>query len=255
MNLLHLQSARCSVHCAWISTAIAALLLAAASQANSQNPEMRPVPPEPGQVRTFFLKNVSNQNDINDIQTDLRNVLPRTKIYGIATENAITLRGTPEELETAQKLIAELDRPKKIYRVTYTITELDGGKRLTARNISVLVSDYGKGILKQGTKVPIATGASGSSSDVTTQFQYVDVGLNLEASAYGSELRTKIEQSSVADEKSSVGPQDPVVRQTSLEGTSPLAAGKSVVLGAMDIPGTTHQQQISVTTELLPQQE
>jgi type II secretory pathway component GspD/PulD (secretin) len=236
------------------------LLLAAASPARSQNPEMRPVPPEPEQVQTFFLKNVSNQNDINDIQTDLRNVLPRTKIYGIATENAITLRGTPEDLATAQKLITELDRPKKIYRITYNITELDGGKRLGSHNVSLLVADgrgggNGSGTFKQGTRVPIVTGSTGTGSDITTQVQYVDVGLNLDARAYGPELRTKIEQTSVSDEKSSAGIQDPVIRQTTLEGTSPLGSGKSVVLGSIDMPDSTHQQQISVTAELLPQHD
>ena len=213
------------------------------------------MPPEPGQVQTFFLKNVTTPNDLNDIQTDLRNVLSRARIYGIVSENAITLRGTPEDLATAQKLIAELDRPKKIYRVTYIITELDEGKRLSSRSVSVLVTTGSKGTLRQGTRVPIITGSSGTGSDITSQVQYVDVGLNLEAAVYGSQVRTKIEQTSVSDEKSNAGIQDPLIRQTTLEGTAPLGSGKPVTIGAIDMPGSTHQQQISVTADLLPSQD
>ena len=55
----------------------------------------------------------------------------------------------------------------------------------------------------------------------TTQCEYQDVGLNLDATLEGSgdglRLRTKIEQTSVADEKSNVGIQDPLLHQAVLE--------------------------------------
>jgi hypothetical protein len=86
--------------------------------------------------------------------------------------------------------------------------------------------------------------------------QYLDVGLNIDATldAYsdGLRLHTKVEQSSVvADEKSGMGTQDPVVRQTTLEGVSTLVQGKPVVLGALDMPGSTRRQEIEVISELV----
>ena len=88
-----------------------------------------------------------------------------------------------------------------------------------------------------------------------TQVQYVDVGLSIEASvdgyADGLRLRTKVEQSSLAEEKSGMGAQDPVIRQTVLEGTSTLALGKPLVLGSMDLPGSTRKQDIEVVAELV----
>ena len=69
----------------------------------------------PETVRTFFLTNAtSERNDFYDIQTALRNVLPKAKIYGIQAQNAITIRANAEDMETAQKLIADLDQPRKI---------------------------------------------------------------------------------------------------------------------------------------------
>ncbi len=250
MEPLHPPKARRIVRFASILAVTAsALLFIASSRAQENQPKPQP------EVQTFFLKNAASQNDLNDVQTALRNTLARARIYGIATENAITVSGTPEELASAQKLITELDRPKKIYRVTYTISEFDGGKRVNSRGVSVLVGAYGKGILKQGTRVPIVTGSTGTGSDITSQVQYIDLGINIEASAYGSELHTKIEQTSLSDEKSSASIQDPLIRQTMIEGASPLGSGKPVIIGTIDMPGSTHQQQISVTAELLPPQE
>jgi hypothetical protein len=80
--------------------------------------------------------------------------------------------------------------------------------------------------------------------------QYVDVGLSIEATIDGSRLRTKVEQSTIADEKSAVGAQDPVIRQGVLEETSTLVEGKPLVLGSFDIPGTARHEEIGVVSEL-----
>lgn len=250
MKPLLLQKAGRSVRFASILAVTAgALLFLGASRAQ----ENQPSPPKPQPVmQTFFLKNATSVNDLNDVQTDLRNVLSRARIYGVSTENAITVSGTPEDLVTAQKLIAELDQPKKTYRVTYTITDISDGKRTGSHELSLVVEVGSKTVLKQGTRIPILTGSTGSGSDVNTQFQYVDVGMNVEVTAYEAGLHTKIEESNISAEKSNVGIQDPVIGQTMLEGAFPLITAKPAILGTVDVPGTTHQQQISVRSELLP---
>ncbi len=252
MTPSHVQKARRSLRFACILAGTAlALLLGGAASVQAQEPEHPPLPPEPGQVQTFFLKNARDNHQLNDIQTALRNMLNRARIYGEASENAIIVRGTEEDLAAAQKMIAELDRPMKVYRVTYTITDLDNGKRTGAHIVSVLVPANSKGILKLGSRVPIMTGSSGSGSDLTTQVQYMDVGVNLDATASGAALHTKLEQTGVSAEKSNVGIQDPVISQTIIEGESPLGSSKPVVLGTIDVPNSTRQQEISVSTELV----
>ncbi|HTX76342.1 MAG TPA: hypothetical protein VMD29_09065 [Terracidiphilus sp.] len=259
MTPLHVQKARRSVRVASILAATAFALLGSTALVQAQGPEHPApppgqehlLPPETGQVQTFFLKNATNHDQLNDIQTLLRNMLPHARIYGTASDDAITVRGTPEELDTAQKLVAELDRPRPVYRVTYTIADVDNGKRTGTHSISVLVPANSKSTLKLGSRVPLATGSTGTGSDAATQFQYIDVGLNLDAIASGAQLHTKLEQTAVSAEKSSVGIQDPVINQTTLEGESPLGSPKSVVLGTIDVPNSTRQQQISVSTELL----
>ncbi|MDR3741201.1 MAG: secretin N-terminal domain-containing protein, partial [Terracidiphilus sp.] len=65
-------------------------------------------------VQTFYLTNAWQQNDLNDVQTALRNVLtsPNFKAYGVASQNAIVVRGTPDELLLAQKIVDDLDRAR-----------------------------------------------------------------------------------------------------------------------------------------------
>ncbi len=220
--------------------------------------QTRPNPqePAPASVETVFLTNVAQQNDLNDIQTDIRNVIPRAKIFGVMSQNAITIEGAPEEVEVAKKLIADLDRPKPLYRLTYTITDFDGGNRTGAQSFVILAVLGQKSIFKQGDRVPIVTGSYDSQErNSNTQVQYQDIGLSIEATVEGSQggqtLHTKVEQSSLVPDKSTMGPQDPVVHQVIVQEAAELVEGKPLVLGSLDVPGTTKRQQIEVTAALV----
>ena len=167
------------------------------------------------------------------------------------------MRGTPEDIQLAQKILSDIDRSAKTYRLTYTITEMDDGKQTGKQDFTLVVSSGARTVLKQGTKVPVVTGVfNEGSSSANSQVQYLDVGLNLEASLEGHgdglRLRSKIEQSRVAEEKSGVGMQDPMVHQTTLEEISTLTPGKPLLLGSLDIPGTARRQQIEIISEPVP---
>lgn len=141
----------------------------------------------------------------------------------------------------------------RTYRLTYTLTETDGGKRIGTQHFSMIVVNGRKTVLKQGSRIPLATGTSSNSAIMQTQVQYMDIGLNIDASLDASvdvvRLSTRLEQSSVAEEKSGLGTQDPIVRQTTLEGTSILTLGKPLLLGSMDVPGTARSLDVQVVME------
>ena len=162
--------------------------------------------------QTFYLANVSAQNDANEITVAVRNLLPPdVKIYLVPSQNALTMRGTADELALAQKIISDLDRPKKTYRLTFTTTETDGGKRVGVQHFAMLVAAGQRTVMKQGSKVPIATGSYNASGNTgaQTQFTYIDVGMNFDATldelANGARLRSKVEQLSIAEQTSGVG--------------------------------------------------
>src|ERR1039457_6611214 len=85
-------------------------------------------------VETFYLTNAWQQNDMNDVQTALRNVLPNSKVYGVPSQNAIVMRATPDELTLAQKVINDLDKARPEVVVDIAIMEVDKDK---LRNIGL----------------------------------------------------------------------------------------------------------------------
>jgi type II secretory pathway component GspD/PulD (secretin) len=205
---------------------------------------------------TFYLNSLTRQRGADEIQTDLRNMLPKSKIYYVPSQSAISVLGTPEDIQLAQKILSDIDRPKKAYRLTYTITETDNDKLVDTQRYALLVASGDTTALKQGNKVPVVTGISNNgNSGQDSQVQYIDIGLYIEASLDGSpeglRLHSKVEQSSVSSERSGIGTQDPVIHQIRLDGISTLIQGKPVVVGSLTIPGTTRRQQIEVISELV----
>ena len=83
---------------------------------------------------------------------------PWTKLYLVSFQNAIELYAPPEQQALAQKIIADLDRPQKIYRLTFTLAESDSGKRVGIQHFSIIVASGQRTVLKQGDKIPVATG-------------------------------------------------------------------------------------------------
>ncbi len=75
-------------------------------------------------VQTFYLTNAEQQNDLNDVQTALRNVMPNAKVFGVAGQNAIVMRGTPDELLLAQQLIDDLDKARGEVVVDIAVLEV-----------------------------------------------------------------------------------------------------------------------------------
>jgi type II secretory pathway component GspD/PulD (secretin) len=207
------------------------------------------------QTRIVYLTNVTAENDVNEILVAVRNMFdPSIKIFLLPVQRAITLSTYPEELNRIEAFIHTLDRAHKLYRLTYTVAESDGGKRLGIEHFSIVALDGQRTTLKQGDKVPVATGSfSTESATAQTQFTYLDVGMNFDAtvnsSAGGVVLKSKVEQSSVGPTNTIAGVAEPVVRQSVLEGVSAVPLGKPLMLGSIDVPNSTRHIDIDVVVE------
>ncbi len=262
-------------------------------------------------VQTFYLTNAWQQNDLNDVQTALRNVLPTAKVYGVASQNAIVMRGTPDELLLAQKLINDLDkaRPEVVVDIavlevsknwernlgiawpgsasvalqtstasttssssstsTTTTPTLYDLSHLKASNFAVTINsatanmllsdsntkvldnprirctDAQKATMKIGSRIPIATGSysTGVTSAalggmVNTQFQYIDVGVNIEMTPtvhydHDVTLKMKIEDSSEGNSVTISGVTEPIIIQKTSEQVIRLREGEASVLSGM----------------------
>jgi hypothetical protein len=148
----------------------------------------------------------------------------------------------------------KIETAPSCYRLTYTITESDGEKRIGTQHFALTVdANTGDSQFKLGSKVPIITGSSNSENRAQTQVQYQDVGLNISARVKdyltGVEVHSKVEQSSVSEDQSTVGRNDPIIRQAVLQNTALLTLGKPVMLGSLDVPGSTRHLDIEVVLE------
>jgi general secretion pathway protein D len=269
-------------------------------------------------VQTFYLTNAWQQNDLNDVQTALRNVLTSAKIYGVASQNAIVMRGTPDELLLAQKLINDLDKARAEVVVDIAVLEVSKNwertlgvswpssigvaltpptssstssgtgtsgtsgttsttttptlydlAHLKATNFAVTVgsatlnllltdsntkvlqspriraTDDQKATMKIGSRIPIATGSyqTGAatavvSSLVNTQFQYQDVGVNIEMTPtvhfdHDVTLKVKIEVTSQSGSVTISGVTEPILSQRVVDQVIRLREGEASILGGI----------------------
>jgi general secretion pathway protein D len=75
-------------------------------------------------VQTFYLTNAWQQNDGQDVNTAIRNLMPQTHAYLVASQNAIVMRGTPDELMLAQKIVNDLDKARSEVLVDISVLEV-----------------------------------------------------------------------------------------------------------------------------------
>ena len=67
---------------------------------------------EPNVMKTFYLQNVSTQSELQEVAGTLKGMMDVNRVQVNATHSSITLRGTPDQMVLAQKLISDFDKPK-----------------------------------------------------------------------------------------------------------------------------------------------
>jgi len=63
-------------------------------------------------VKTFYLTNAASQTEFQDIANTLRTILDITRVQPIAAENALIVRGTPDQVALAEKIVGDLDKSR-----------------------------------------------------------------------------------------------------------------------------------------------
>lgn len=210
-----------------------------------------------GKDYTIQLNSANTQNDANEILVAVRNLAdPYIKVILVTSQNIIAIHTYPEEFERIQSIVKAIDLPHATYRVTYTLSESEAGKRVGVQHFSFVVAAGQRLTIKQGSKVPVSTGKYDDGKNNTqTQFTYLDVGASFDTTVTpvgkNFSLKAKVEQSSVAETTTIAGVNEPVIRQSVIDGVSTLPPGKSVNIGAIDVPGSTRHIDIDAMIEPL----
>jgi general secretion pathway protein D len=271
-------------------------------------------------LKTFYLSNLSQPTELQDVVNAMRTILEVSRIQQLPSQGAIVVRGTPDQVVLAQKLVDDLDKAKPEVVVDVAILEVSRDKmktfginpptnvsvalqpnvsstggttgttsggtttttapttgglnlntfnNLTAQDFQVtlpsasataLLSDSTskliqnpqvraldgqKASLKIGERIPVATGSFqpgiggvGINPLVNTQFQYLDVGVNIDITPRvhaGREISMKLS----LDVSAQTGVQDiggitqPIIGQRKIEHEIRLKDGEVNVLGGI----------------------
>lgn len=135
------------------------------------------------------------------------------------------------------------------YRLDFTITEFDDGKKINARNYSLLAQvGFSPSMLRIGGRMPVRI--QSSSSNMPSQFQYFDLGMNIDCSVREKDgaliLDTRIDSSSMAPQVEESTHQ-PIERQWKSEVRSVVNPGKPTVILSMEDPTSKGKFQVEAT--------
>jgi general secretion pathway protein D len=86
-------------------------------------------------VRTFYLSNTVQAQDLTEIVTGLRQLLDLKRIQQLNAQNAIIIRDSPDKLEIAAKMIRDIDKAKPEVVIQVQVLEARVDKM---RNLGIL---------------------------------------------------------------------------------------------------------------------
>lgn len=154
--------------------------------------------------------------------------------------------------------VAAQEAPKrsiqKIYKAVFLIYEMEDGKKINERTYILPVTNVDgnphNSSMRVGTRVPVATATTGDK----TQWQYVDVGLNIDCDVAEQEdkfiVHGSVELSSFALPDQGTDPRsggNPVLRNIRQNFTTLVSPGKPTLVTTMDDINSKKRLQIEVT--------
>jgi general secretion pathway protein D len=268
-------------------------------------------------LKTFYLSNLSQPTELQDVVNAIRAVLDVQRVQQLLSQNALVVRGTPDQIALAEKLVEDLDKARPEVIVDIAVLQISKDKSRTlgmnwptsatvalqsninstttttgtttgttgssssgglelntlgslnatdfqvtipSANLSAVMGDSDtkmlqnpqvraldnqKATLKIGERVPVATGSFqpgiggvGINPLVNTQFQYLDVGVNIDVTphVHGDRevtLKISMEISSVVGQSSIGGISQPIIGQKKIEHEIRLRDGESSLIGGI----------------------
>jgi len=116
-------------------------------------------------VKTFYLSNTVQPQDLTEVVTGLRQLLDVKRIQQLNSQNAIVMRDTPDKLQIAEKIIRDIDKakPEVIVQVEVLQARTD---RL--RDLGILPGQQASVTITNGTTSTTTTGGSNTSTNNLT---------------------------------------------------------------------------------------
>ena len=127
-------------------------------------------------VRTFYLANTVQAQDLTEIVTGLRQLLDLKRIFQINGQNAIVIRDSPDKLLVAAKMIDDVDKakPEVVIQVQVVEARVDRARKLgispgTSASISVVPPGTTSTTTNNNGTGTSGTGTSNTNTGITVQ--------------------------------------------------------------------------------------
>ena len=82
-------------------------------------------------IKTFYLSNLSQATELQDVVNAVRTLLEVQRIQQLQSQNAIIVRGTPDQIALAQKLVDDLDKAKPEVVIDVVVMQVSRDKTRT----------------------------------------------------------------------------------------------------------------------------
>jgi general secretion pathway protein D len=209
-------------------------------------------------VKTFYLGNVSAPTDLQDMVNAIRTVLEVQRIQQIPSQSAIVIKGTPDQLALASKMIDDIDKSKPEVIVDVVVAQV---RRDKLRNLGITPPQTAT-VTLQGTNTTTGTGGTTTTSSSGLNFNdlqhlnstnYAVTIDNVKAVALFSDADTKIMQNpkirATDAEKATLTIADKIPIATGSFGT-PLGVGTAV--GSVGVNTQFTYTDVGVKMEITP---
>jgi general secretion pathway protein D len=114
-------------------------------------------------VKTFYLSNTVQPQDLTEIVTGLRQLLDLKRIQQLNSQNAIIVRDSPDKLALAEKMIRDIDKAKPEVVIQVEVLEARTDR---LRDLGVLPGQHASiSVIPPGSTTPATTGGTSTASN------------------------------------------------------------------------------------------
>src|SRR6202140_5368571 len=82
-------------------------------------------------LKTFYLQNLSQPTELQDVVNAIRAVLDVQRVQQLLSQNALVVRGTPDQIALAEKLVEDLDKARPEVIVDIAVLQVSKDKSRT----------------------------------------------------------------------------------------------------------------------------
>jgi general secretion pathway protein D len=210
-------------------------------------------------VKTFYLGNVSAPTDLQDMVNAIRTVLEVQRIQQIPSQSAIVIKGTPDQLALASKMIDDIDKSKPEVIVDVVVAQVRRDKLRNLgitppQNLTVALQGVGTSTTSGGTTTTTSGGGLNFNDLQHLNSTNYAVTIDpLKAVALFSDADTKIMQNpkirATDNEKATLTIADKIPIATGSFGT-PLGVGTAV--GSVGVNTQFTYTDVGVKLEITP---